>query len=134
LADTQFEVRHRPHVVWTSSLIKKVKRVDNVVSPYPGARYVEIDIILVSAITCKNMFRHPQICIVRSVSLWDMMIGIVGLIISCMKGQDIYTRFKVKYIKKETPRNIPLGEETAILVVDLEEEDEEEDWVKLKER
>jgi hypothetical protein len=32
LADTQFEVRSRPHVVWTSALIKKVKRVDNVVS------------------------------------------------------------------------------------------------------
>ena len=32
LADTQFEIRLRPHVVWASVLIKKVKRVDNVVS------------------------------------------------------------------------------------------------------
>jgi hypothetical protein len=32
LEDTQFEVRSRTPVVWTSTLIKKVKRVDNVVS------------------------------------------------------------------------------------------------------
>jgi hypothetical protein len=32
LADTQFEIRPRPPVVWTSALIKKVKRVDNLVS------------------------------------------------------------------------------------------------------
>jgi hypothetical protein len=32
LADTQFEIRSRPPVVWTSTLIKKVKRVDNAVS------------------------------------------------------------------------------------------------------
>jgi hypothetical protein len=32
LADTQFEIISRPPVVWTSALIKKVKRVDNVVS------------------------------------------------------------------------------------------------------
>jgi hypothetical protein len=32
LADTQFEIRPRPHVVWMSTLIKKVKRVDNAVS------------------------------------------------------------------------------------------------------
>jgi hypothetical protein len=32
LADTQFEIRSRPLVVWTSMLVKKVKRVDNVVS------------------------------------------------------------------------------------------------------
>jgi hypothetical protein len=32
LEDTQFEVRSRPPIVWTSvTLIKKVKRVDNVV-------------------------------------------------------------------------------------------------------
>jgi hypothetical protein len=31
LADTQFEIISRPPVVWTSMLIKKVKRVDNVV-------------------------------------------------------------------------------------------------------
>jgi hypothetical protein len=32
LADTQFEIRTRPPVVWMSVLILKVKRVDNVVS------------------------------------------------------------------------------------------------------
>jgi hypothetical protein len=32
LADTQFEVRSRPPVIWLSELIKKVKRDDNVVS------------------------------------------------------------------------------------------------------
>jgi hypothetical protein len=32
LEDTQFEIRSRPTVVWTSTLIKKVKRLDNIVS------------------------------------------------------------------------------------------------------
>jgi hypothetical protein len=32
LADTQFEIWSRPPVVWTSKLIKKIKRVDNTVS------------------------------------------------------------------------------------------------------
>jgi hypothetical protein len=32
LADTQFEIRSRSSVVWMLALIKKVKRVDNVVS------------------------------------------------------------------------------------------------------
>jgi hypothetical protein len=32
LEDTQFEIRSRPPIVWMSTLIKKVKRVDNVVS------------------------------------------------------------------------------------------------------
>jgi len=32
LEDTQFEIRSRPTVVWTMTLIKKVKRVDNAVS------------------------------------------------------------------------------------------------------
>jgi len=50
-----------------------------------------------------------------------------------MKGQEIYTRFKVKYIKKETLCIItPLGEKTSILAVDLE--DEEEEWVKAEDR
>jgi hypothetical protein len=56
-----------------------------------------------------------------------MMIGIVGLMISCMKGKYIYTKFKVKYNTKETLRSTtPLGEETSTLTVDLEDEDEEE--------
>jgi hypothetical protein len=32
LEDTQFEIRSRPPMVWTSALIKKVKRFDNIVS------------------------------------------------------------------------------------------------------
>jgi hypothetical protein len=32
LAYTQFEIRSRPPMVWTSALINKVKRVDNIVS------------------------------------------------------------------------------------------------------
>jgi hypothetical protein len=32
LADTHFEIRSRPPIVWTSALIKKVKRVDNIMS------------------------------------------------------------------------------------------------------
>jgi 3-dehydroquinate synthase class II len=64
-----------------------------------------------------------------------MMIGIVGLMISCMKGRETYTRFKAKYSKKETLRSTtPLGEEISILVVDLEEGDEEEVWVEAKDR
>jgi hypothetical protein len=81
------------------------------------------------------MFRHPQICIARFVSPWDMMIEIVGLTISFMKGQETYTRFKAKYNKKETLYSItPLGEETSILAVDSEDEEEEEVWVKAKDR
>ena len=96
-------------------------------------RYAEIDIVLVSAITCKNMFRHPQICIACSISPWDMMIEIVGLMISCMKGQETYTMSKAKYNKKETLRSITLQEEeTSILVVDSEEEDRHEVWVKVE--
>jgi hypothetical protein len=64
-----------------------------------------------------------------------MMVGIVGLTISCMKGQGIHTRFKVKYNKKETLRSItPLGEETSTLMVDSEEEEEEEVWVEVEDR
>jgi hypothetical protein len=64
-----------------------------------------------------------------------MMIGIVGLMISCMKGQYIYTKFKAKYNKKETLRSTtPLGEETSILTVDLEDEDKEEVWVEAEDR
>jgi hypothetical protein len=56
-----------------------------------------------------------------------MMIGIVGLMISCMKGRGIYTKFKAKYNKKEALRSVtPLGDETSTLMVDSEEEEEEE--------
>jgi hypothetical protein len=81
------------------------------------------------------MFRHQQICIVHSVSTWDMMIGIVGLTISCMKGQETYTRFKANYSKKETLHSInPLGEEISIFTVDSEEGEEEEEWVEVEDR
>jgi len=64
-----------------------------------------------------------------------MMIRIVGIMIPCIKVQETYTRFKVNYNKKETLRNItPLGEETSILMVDLEEEDEEEEWLEAEDK
>jgi len=64
-----------------------------------------------------------------------MMIDIVGLMTSCMKGQETYTKFKVKYSRKETLCSItPLREETSILVVDSEDEEEEEVWVEAKDR
>jgi hypothetical protein len=63
------------------------------------------------------------------------MIGIVRLMTSCMKGQGIYTKFKAKYNKKETLHSItPLGEETSILTVDSEDEDEEKVWVEVKDK
>jgi hypothetical protein len=62
-----------------------------------------------------------------------MIIGIVGLTTSCMKGQEIYTKFKVKYNRKEKLHNItPLGEETSTLMVDSKEEEEEEVWVEVE--
>jgi hypothetical protein len=83
----------------------------------------------VSAITCISILRHPQNCIAHSVNQWGMMIEIVDLTISCMSGQGTYTRFKVKYNKKETLHSTILpGEETSILTVDKEDEDEEEVW------
>jgi hypothetical protein len=55
------------------------------------------------------------------------MVGIVGITTSCMKFQGIYTKFKVKYNKKEVLHSIiPQGEETSTLGVDSEEEEEEE--------
>jgi hypothetical protein len=64
-----------------------------------------------------------------------MMIGIVGLMILCMKCQETYIISKAKYSKKETLRSITLlGEETSILAVDSEEEDKEEEWVKVKDK
>jgi hypothetical protein len=48
-----------------------------------------------------------------------MMIGTVELMILCMRGQETYIRFKVKYIKKGTLRSItPQEEEISILMVD----------------
>jgi hypothetical protein len=81
------------------------------------------------------MFRHPQICIACSIIPWGMMIDIVGLMNSCMKGHETYTKFKVKYNKKETLHSkTPLGEENSILAVDSEDEEEEEVWINVKDR
>jgi hypothetical protein len=77
----------------------------------------------------------PTNCIARSISLCGMMIDIVGLMTSCTKGQETYKKFKAKYIKKETLRSTtPLGEETSILMVDSEDEDEEEVWVEAEDK
>ena len=63
------------------------------------------------------------------------MTGIVGLMISCMKSQGIYTKFKVKYNNKEALCSIILQEEeTSTLVVDSKEEEEEEAWVEVEDR
>jgi hypothetical protein len=81
------------------------------------------------------MSRHPQICTVHYVSQWGMMIGILELMISCMKGQGIYTKFKANYSKKEASCSIiPQEEETSILAVDSEDEEEEEVWVEVEDR
>jgi hypothetical protein len=64
-----------------------------------------------------------------------MMIRIVGPMTSCMKGQGTYTKFKEKYNKKGTLRSIiPQEEETSNLMVDSEEEDGHEVWVKVEAR
>jgi hypothetical protein len=102
---------------------------------YPGARYVEIDIALVNFIICKNMSKHLPIFIVHSSNLWGMMGRIVGIMTSCMKGQGIHIEFKENYSQKEIMHNsTPQEEETSTLVVDSQEEDEVEVWVKVKVR
>ena len=63
------------------------------------------------------------------------MIGILGPMNSYMKGQGIYTKFKAKYNKKKTLRNIiPLEEENSTLMVDSEKEDGQEVWVEVEAR
>jgi hypothetical protein len=52
--------------------------------------------------------------------------------ISCMKDQETHIEFKVKYNRKEPLCNLTLQkEETSIVVVDSEEEDEQEAWVEV---
>jgi hypothetical protein len=59
----------------------------------------------------------------------------VGLMTSCMKGQGIHIEFKENYNKKGMLHSsTPQEEETSILVVGLEEEDEEEAWVYVEAR
>ena len=98
-------------------------------------RYVEIEISLVNATTCKNMFRHLQTSTSHFVNLWAMMRRTVELMTSYMKDQGISTKFKAKYNKKETLCNIiPLEEKPSTLMVDSEEEDEEEAWAEVEVR
>jgi hypothetical protein len=98
-------------------------------------RYVEIDITLVNAITFKNMSRHLPIFTAHSVNLWGIMRRTVGLMTSCMKDQETHIGFKAKYSRKEILHSLTLqGEETSNLMVDLEEEEEEEAWVKVEVR
>jgi hypothetical protein len=64
-----------------------------------------------------------------------MMMEIVEIMISCMKGQDTYTRFKAKYNKRGTLHCTTLrGEEISLLVVVTEEEEEEEVWAEAEDK
>jgi hypothetical protein len=64
-----------------------------------------------------------------------MMIEIVELTTSCMRGRETYTRFRVKYNKKEILCSTTLqGEEASLLVVDIEDEDEEEVWAEAEDK
>ena len=63
------------------------------------------------------------------------MIEIVGPLNWCMKDQETYTRFKVKYTKKETMHSIILQEEeVSILEVDTADEEEDEVWVEAEDK
>jgi hypothetical protein len=99
-------------------------------------RYVEIDIALVNAITCKNMFRHLQISTAHYVNLWDMMRRNIEHMISCMKDQEIHIGFKERCSRKKILHSIiPQEEKNSTLVVDSEEEEEEEEaWDKVEAR
>jgi hypothetical protein len=71
----------------------------------------------------------------HSINLWGMMRRTVGIMTSCMKGQEIHIGFKEKYNRREMLRIlIPQEEENSTLVVDSEEEDEEEAWVEVEVR
>jgi hypothetical protein len=60
---------------------------------------------------------------------------IVDLMISCMKGQETYTKFKVKYNKRETLHRTTLwAEEISLLTVATEDEDEEKVWVEAEDK
>jgi hypothetical protein len=96
-------------------------------------RYVEIDIALVNATTCKNMSKHLQIFTAHSVNLWGMMRRNVGLMTYCMKDQETHIGFKEKYSRKEILHSLTIQEEeTSTLMVDSGEEDEQEAWVEVE--
>jgi len=104
-------------------------------STCPGAKYAEIGISQVRAITWRSMFRLPQVYIAHYVSLLGTTIGIVGPMTLCMKDQGTYTRSKEKHNKKKTLWSLtPQEEEISILIVDIEDEEEEEERDKAEER
>jgi hypothetical protein len=79
------------------------------------------------------MSRHLQIFTIDFVSLWGMMIKIVGLMTSFMKDQEIHIGFKERYCRREMLCSlIPQEEETSALTVDSEEDDEEVAWVEVR--
>jgi hypothetical protein len=81
------------------------------------------------------MSRCLPISIAHSLNMWGMMRRIVGITISCMKDQGIHIEFKEKHNKNEIMCNsTPQEEETSTLMVDSEEEDEVEVWVKVEVR
>jgi hypothetical protein len=64
-----------------------------------------------------------------------MMIGIVGIMTSCTKYQEIYTKFNMKYRKNEILHSIILQEEEiSTLAVDSKEEDKEDVWIEAEDR
>jgi hypothetical protein len=64
-----------------------------------------------------------------------MMIRIVELMISCMKGRETYTRFKANYNKMETLCSTTLrGEKISLLMVATEDEDKEEVWAEAEDK
>jgi hypothetical protein len=78
---------------------------------------------------------HLPIFTAHSVNLWGMMRRIVGIMTSYMKGQEIHIGFKERCNRREMLHSLILQEEeTSILMVDLEEEDEEEAWVEVEVR
>jgi hypothetical protein len=73
------------------------------------------------------MSRHLQTFTAHSVNMWGTMRRTVGLMTSCMKGQETHIESKEKYRRKEMLHiSILQEEETSTLTVDSEEEDEEE--------
>jgi hypothetical protein len=88
--------------------------------------------MLLHAKVCPNTY---QFFTAHSVNLWGTTRKTVELMTYCMKGQGIPIGFKVKYNRKELLRSIiPREEETSTLVVDSEEEDGQEAWVKVEVR
>jgi hypothetical protein len=81
------------------------------------------------------MSRYLPIFTAHSVILWGMMRRIVGIMTSCMKGQEIHIEFKERCSRREMLCSLILQEEeNSTLMVDSREEDEEEEWVEVEVR